>query len=62
MTGYAAISVIRTGRGNHSTSRLTTAVPLCPSQITHGATWDRIWVAVVGSQQLSASDMTRPVS
>jgi hypothetical protein len=37
------------GKGNRSTSRKPTLVPLCPSQIPHNVTRARTWAAVFGS-------------
>jgi hypothetical protein len=41
------------GRGNRSTQREPTPVPLCPPQTLHAA-WMRTWAAVMGSQRLTA--------
>jgi hypothetical protein len=48
------------GRGNRSTRRKTTPVPLCPPQIPHDLTWDRTRAAAVGSRRLTAWAMARP--
>jgi hypothetical protein len=54
---YGAVGGIRIGRGNRSTRRKPTPVPLFPPQIPHYLTWDRTRVAAVGSQRLTASVM-----
>jgi hypothetical protein len=41
------------GRGNRSTRRKPTPVPLCPPQTLH-ATHTRTWATTVGSQRLTA--------
>jgi hypothetical protein len=51
---YGAAGEMRTGRGNRSTRRKPAPVPLCPPQIPHDLTWDRIRAAAVGSQRLTA--------
>jgi hypothetical protein len=45
---------MRIGRGNRSTRRKLTPVPLCPPQIPHDLTWARTRAAAVGSPQLTA--------
>jgi hypothetical protein len=40
-----AVGGIRIGRGNRSTHRKPTPVPLCPPQIPHDLTWARIQAA-----------------
>jgi hypothetical protein len=40
-------------RGNRSTRRKPTPVPLCPPQIPHAA-WTRTWGVAVGNQRLAA--------
>jgi hypothetical protein len=53
---------MRIGRGNRSTQRKSVPVPFCPPQIPHDLTWDRTWIAVAGSQQLTAWTMARPLT
>jgi hypothetical protein len=52
---------MRTGRGNRSTRRKLASVPHCPPQIPHELTqaWTR--TAAVGSRQLTAWAMARPL-
>jgi hypothetical protein len=50
---YGAFSWKRTGRGNGSTWRKPTPVPLCPPQIPRDLTCDRTRVAAVGSRRLN---------
>jgi hypothetical protein len=57
---YGAVGGMSIGRGNRSTRRKPTPVPLCPPQIPHDLTWDRARVAAVGSQRLTAWAMARP--
>jgi hypothetical protein len=45
---------MRIGRGNRSTRRKPTPVPLCPPHTPHGLTWNRKRVAAVGSRRLTA--------
>jgi hypothetical protein len=45
---------------NGNTRRKPAPVPLYPSQISHGLTWDRTRAATVGSRRLTASAMARP--
>jgi hypothetical protein len=49
-----AVGGMRIGRGNQSTRRKPAPMPLCPPQISHDLTWDRIRAAAVGSRQLTA--------
>jgi hypothetical protein len=51
---YGADGGMRIGRGNRNTRRKPAPVPLCPPQIPHDLTWDRIRAAAVGSQRLTA--------
>jgi hypothetical protein len=51
---YGAVGGMRIGRGNRRTRRKPAPVPLCPPQIPHDLTWDRIRAAVVGNQRLTA--------
>jgi hypothetical protein len=44
---YGAVGGMRIGRGNRSTRRKPTPVPLCPPQIPHDLTWDRTRDAAV---------------
>jgi hypothetical protein len=55
-----AIGGMKTGRGNRSTRRKPTLVPLCPPQIPHDLTRARTRTTAVGNQQLTAWAMTRP--
>jgi hypothetical protein len=55
-----AVGGIRICRGNRSTSRKPTPVPLYPPQIPHDLTWARTQATVVGSRRLTAWDMARP--
>jgi hypothetical protein len=45
-----AIDGMKIGRGNLSTQRKHTPVPLCPPQIPHGQTWAQTHVTTVGNQ------------
>jgi hypothetical protein len=58
---YGAAGGMSIGRGNRSTRRKPTPVPLCPPQIPHDLTWDRTRAAAVGSQRLTAWAMARPL-
>jgi hypothetical protein len=49
-----AIGGMTIGRGNRSTRRKPASGPLCPPQIPHDQTRDRIRAAAVGSQRLTA--------
>jgi hypothetical protein len=51
---YGAVGGMRIGRGNRSTRRKPTPVPLCPPQIPHNLTWDQTGAAAVESQRLTA--------
>jgi hypothetical protein len=55
-----AIGGIRIGRGNRSTRRKPTEVPLCPPQISHDLSRARTRAAAVGSRRLTAWAMARP--
>jgi hypothetical protein len=55
-----AVGGMRIGRGNRSTRRKPTPVPLCPPQIPRDLTWARTRVAAVGSRRLTASAITQP--
>jgi hypothetical protein len=57
---YWAFGGMRIGKGNRSTRRKPTPVPLYPPQIPHDLTWDRSQTAAVGSQRLTAWAMARP--
>jgi hypothetical protein len=59
---YGAVGGMKIGRGNWSTRRKPAPVPLCPPQIPHDLTWDRIRATAVGSQQLTSWAMARPKS
>jgi hypothetical protein len=48
-----AIGEMIIGRGNRSTRRKPTPVPLCPLQIPPDLTWPRTRVAAVGSRRLT---------
>jgi hypothetical protein len=50
---YAAISGIKIEKGNQSTRRKPTPVPLFPPQIPHDLTWARTLAAAVGSRRLT---------
>jgi hypothetical protein len=58
--GEKKIGGIKIGRGNRSTRRKRSPVPLCPPQIPHDYT--QVWTraAAVGSQRLTAWAMPRP--
>jgi hypothetical protein len=45
---------MRIGKGNRSTWRKPTPVPLCPPQIPHDLTWAGIRAALVGGRRLTA--------
>jgi hypothetical protein len=47
------------GKGNRSTRKIPSAVPLCPPQIPHDLTRARTWAAEVGSRRLSSWAMVR---
>jgi hypothetical protein len=49
-----AIGRMMIGRGNRSTQRKPSPVPLCPPQIPYDHTRDRTRAAAVGSQRLTA--------
>jgi hypothetical protein len=51
---------MKIGRGNRSTRRKPTPVPLCSPQIPLDQTRDRIRAAAVGRQRLAAWAMARP--
>jgi hypothetical protein len=55
-----AVDGMRIGRGNQSTRREPTPVPLCPPQIPHDLTWARTRTVAVESQRLTARAMARP--
>jgi hypothetical protein len=55
-----AIGGMQFGRGNRSTRRKPTPVPLCPPQIQHDLIQAQTRAAGVGSQRLTASAMARP--
>jgi hypothetical protein len=44
---YEAVLGMRIGRGIRSTRRTPTPVQLCPPQVLHELTCDRIWAAAV---------------
>jgi hypothetical protein len=46
---------MRIGKGNRSTQRKPTPVPLCPPQILHDLTWARSRAAAVGNRQLTTT-------
>jgi hypothetical protein len=52
---------MRIGRGNRSTRRKRTLVPVCSPQIPYDLTWDLTRAAAVGTRRLTASTMTRPL-
>jgi hypothetical protein len=52
-TEYGAVGGMRIDRGNRSTRRKLAPVPLCPPQIPHDLTWDRMRAAAVGSRRLA---------
>jgi hypothetical protein len=56
-----AVGGIRIGRGNRSTRRKRSPVPICPSQIPHDLTWARTWAATVGSRRLTTWAMAWPI-
>jgi hypothetical protein len=49
-----AVGGMRIGRGNRSTWRKPTPVPLCPPQIPDDLTRARTWAAALGSRRLTA--------
>jgi hypothetical protein len=53
-----AVDGMKISRGNRSTRRKPSPVPLCPPQIPHNLTW----AAAVGSRRLTALAMARPIS
>jgi hypothetical protein len=57
-----AVDGMRIGKGNRSTRRKPTPVPLRPPQIQHDLTWARTRAAVVGSRRLTAWAMARPTA
>jgi hypothetical protein len=57
---YGAVGGMRIDRGNRSTRRKPSPVPLCPPQIPHDLTWDRTRAAAVESQRLNDWAMARP--
>jgi hypothetical protein len=48
-----AVGGMRIGRGNLSTRRKHSPVPLSPPQIPHDVTWARIWATAVRSRRLT---------
>jgi hypothetical protein len=56
-----AVGGMRIGRGNRSTRRKPTLVPLCPPQMPHDLTCARTRAAAVGSRRLTAWAMARPL-
>jgi hypothetical protein len=56
---FGAIGGMKIGRGNKSTRRKPTPVPLCPSQIPHDLARPRTRAATVGSRRLTAWAMAR---
>jgi hypothetical protein len=54
-----AVGGMRTGRGNRSTRRKPTPVPLCLPQIPRDLTWARTRVGGVGSRRLTSVQLTR---
>jgi hypothetical protein len=52
---------LRISRGNRSTRKNPAPVPFCPPQIPHDRTWDWTRAAAVGSRQLTAWAMARPI-
>jgi hypothetical protein len=55
-----AVGGMKIGRGNRSTRRKPSPVPLCPPQIPYDQTQVRTRDPTVGSQWLTAWDMVRP--
>jgi hypothetical protein len=53
INGCGAVGGMIIGKGNLTDHRKPTAVLLCPSQIPHDLTWNKIQAAMVGSQHLS---------
>jgi hypothetical protein len=51
---YGAVGGMMIGRGNRSTRRKPAPVLICPPQIPHDLTWDRIRADAVESQRLTA--------
>jgi hypothetical protein len=49
------------GRGNRSTRREPTSLPLWPPQILRDVIWTRTWPALVESLRLKACNMVRPL-
>jgi hypothetical protein len=58
---YRTFDIMRVGKGNRSTRRKPTPVPLFPQQIPHDLTCDRTQAAAVGNRRLTASAMARAV-
>jgi hypothetical protein len=58
---FGAVNGMRIGRGNRSTPRKPTPVPLCLPQIPHDLTCARTGAAAVGCWQLTAWAMARPL-
>jgi hypothetical protein len=54
------VSGMRIGRGNRTTQKNYTLVPLCPPQIPYDLTWARTRAAVVWGWRLTAWAVTRP--
>jgi hypothetical protein len=55
---YGAIGRMKTSRGNRNTRRKPAPVPLCPPQIPHDLTRARTRAAAVGSQRLTACELS----
>jgi hypothetical protein len=50
---YGTVGGMRIGRGNRSTRRKHSSVPLSPLQIPRDLTWNRTWTAAMGSRRLT---------
>jgi hypothetical protein len=56
-----AIGGMKIGRGNRSIRRKPAAMTLCPPQIPHDLTWDRIRAAAVRNRRLTAWARAKPI-
>jgi hypothetical protein len=53
---YGAVGGVRIGKGNRSIRGKPGLVPLCPPQVIHELTWDRIRVALMGRRPQNKGD------
>jgi hypothetical protein len=57
-----AVGKMKIGKGNESTSRKYTQMPLCSPQIPHILIPARTWAAALGNQRLTLRAMARMVT